>query len=53
MSENTDYDYLLKLLLIGNTSSEKTSFLLRYTEDASSDSFVASIGIDFVRKNNA
>ncbi len=34
MSEDIDYDYRLKLLLIGDTSTEKPLFLLRYTGDS-------------------
>ena len=52
MSKNTNYDYFLKLLLVGNTSAEKTSFLFRYAYDSSANNHLASIGIDFVRKNN-
>ena len=29
-----DYDYLLKLLLVGSTGAQKTVFLKRYTDDS-------------------
>lgn len=42
------YDYLLKLLLVGNSNTQKTSLLLRFTEKgAATTSFIKTIGIDF------
>lgn len=43
----SQYDYLIKLLLIGNTSCGKSSLLLRYVEDSFELSRIATIGIDF------
>ena len=51
MSNNQEYDYLFKLLLIGNTNAEKTAFLNRFTENICGDNFVSTIGADFVRIN--
>ena len=41
-------DYLFKLLLIGDSSVGKSSLLLRFAEDTYTDSYVSTIGVDFV-----
>jgi len=41
------YDYLLKLLLIGDTAVGKSSLILRFTEDIYNPTFISTIGIDF------
>ena len=41
------YDYLFKLLLIGDSSVGKTAILLRLTDDVFSPTFITTIGIDF------
>ena len=50
MINQADYDILLKLLVIGNADTEKTAFLIKYTNDTYSDSYVTTIGVDFVTK---
>ena len=47
MSTPQDYDYLFKVLLIGNSSVGKSSLLLRFVDNAWSDLFVPTIGVDF------
>lgn len=42
-----NFDYMFKLLIIGNSSVGKTSFLFRYADDSFSNSFVSTVGIDF------
>ncbi|KAM5309298.1 ras-related protein Rab-3D isoform 1-T2 [Glossophaga mutica] len=42
-----NFDYMFKLLLIGNSSVGKTSFLFRYADDSFSPAFVSTVGIDF------
>ncbi|XP_077460904.1 RAB3D, member RAS oncogene family, a [Stigmatopora argus] len=42
-----NFDYMFKLLIIGNSSVGKTSFLFRYTDDSFSSAFVSTVGIDF------
>ena len=51
MATNQEYDYLFKLLLIGNSSVGKSSLLFRFVENVWDDSFVPTIGVDFVSKN--
>ena len=50
------FDYMFKILIIGNSSVGKTSFLFRYAEDSFTSAFVSTVGIDFkvktVIKNN-
>ena len=52
MSNNQEYDYLFKLLLIGNSSVGKSSLLFRFVENVWDDNFVPTIGVDFVIKKN-
>jgi Ras-related protein Rab-3C len=42
-----NFDYMFKLLIIGNSSVGKTSFLFRYSDDTFTSSFVSTVGIDF------
>ena len=41
------YDYLFKILVIGDTIAGKTPFLLRYTDDSFTANHLTTIGIDF------
>merc|ERR1711931_588128 len=42
-----NFDYMFKLLIIGNSSVGKTSFLFRYADDSFTSAFVSTVGIDF------
>lgn len=42
-----NFDYMFKILIIGNSSVGKTSFLVRYAEDSFTSAFVSTVGIDF------
>lgn len=42
-----DYDYIFKILLIGNSAVGKSSLLMRFAEDIFSDTFLPTIGVDF------
>ena len=44
---NTEYDYLFKVLLIGNSGVGKSSLLLRFADDVFHDNFMPTIGVDF------
>ena len=48
MSERKEYDYLLKILLIGNNGLEKSSLLFRFSENIWEKEFIPTIGVDFV-----
>jgi Ras-related protein Rab-3C len=41
------FDYMFKILIIGNSSVGKTSFLFRYADDSFTSAFVSTVGIDF------
>ncbi|KAK3255957.1 Ras-related protein [Cymbomonas tetramitiformis] len=45
--QRQDYDYLIKLLLIGDSGVGKSCLLLRFSEDQFTTSFITTIGIDF------
>ena len=47
---NLDYDYLYKILLLGDSNTGKSSIILRYTENSFDSSIVSSIGVDFKMK---
>ncbi|KAI5064270.1 hypothetical protein GOP47_0020940 [Adiantum capillus-veneris] len=42
-----DHDYLVKLLLIGDSGVGKSCLLLRFSDDTFTTSFITTIGIDF------
>ncbi len=44
---NPHYDFLIKLLLIGDSGVGKSCLLLRFCDDAWTPSFITTIGIDF------
>ncbi|RZC59667.1 hypothetical protein C5167_006971 [Papaver somniferum] len=46
-----DYDYLIKLLLIGDSGVGKSCLLLRFSDGSFTTSFITTIGIDFKIRN--
>ncbi|EMS50201.1 Ras-related protein RABD1 [Triticum urartu] len=44
---SSEYDYLFKLLLIGDSSVGKSCLLLRFADDAYVDTYISTIGVDF------
>jgi Ras-related protein Rab-8A len=41
------YDFLFKLILVGDSGVGKTCILVRFSEDAFNSTFISTIGIDF------
>jgi small GTP-binding protein len=50
MQKNQNYDYLIKLLVIGNSGVGKTNMLLKFCENNFMTSHLTTIGIDFKMK---
>ena len=45
--EEEEYDFIFKVLLLGNSDVGKSSLILRYVDQVWSDTFVPTIGVDF------
>ena len=52
MRKDQNYDYLAKLLIIGDSGVGKTNILLRFCENNFMTSHLTTIGIDFKIKTN-
>ena len=42
-----DYDYFMKVVLVGNCGAGKSSLMLRFTDDRFNETYVNTIGVDF------
>ena len=45
--ESKEYDYLFRMLLIGDSGVGKSCLLLRFADDSYNENFVSTIGVDF------
>ena len=48
--QQQSYDYLFKLLIIGDQRTGKSCLLRRFVQDGFSEDYVSTIGIDFMFK---
>ena len=44
---NSEYDYLFKILLIGDAGVGKSTMLLKFVDDIFTTSYLSTIGVDF------
>lgn len=47
LATSSEYDYLFKLLLIGDSGVGKSCLLLRFADHSYSESYISTIGVDF------
>jgi len=51
MNGARNYDYLFKILLVGESGVGKSALLRRFSEDQFSDTYTSTVGVDFTIKN--
>ena len=49
-SENKEFDYMFKLILIGSAGVGKSNILLKYTKDQFSEGWNTTIGVEYATK---
>ncbi len=47
MEGKEKYDFMVKVIVIGDSGIGKTNLITRFCENAFKDSYVATIGVDF------
>ena len=50
-NSKNDFDFLFKVVLLGESNVEKSALILRSCENFFTESFVSTIGVDFKFKN--
>lgn len=51
MNVQTDFETLIKVLVLGDSNVGKTNFITQYTEKKFDENYVSTLGIDFKTKN--
>jgi small GTP-binding protein len=51
MSHNKNYQYIFKIILIGDSNIGKSSLITRYVTNSFSDKYICTIGVDFMMKS--
>jgi small GTP-binding protein len=46
-NDGSNYDFIFKVLLLGDSSVGKTCFLLRFSDDTFTDNHISTIGLDY------
>jgi Ras-related protein Rab-1A len=46
-SDQMEYDYLFKIIIIGDSGIGKSAILYRFADDAYNESYISTIGVDF------
>jgi Ras-related protein Rab-1A len=47
-SRDKDYDYLFKVVILGDSGVGKSALMLRFSDDMFTESYVSTIGVDYV-----
>lgn len=47
VESDQEYDYLFKLIIVGDSGVGKSSLLNRFSDDVYTDSYISTIGVDF------
>ena len=51
MEPDSDFDYIIKILIVGDSNVGKTNFIYRFIENKFSQTYMATTGIDFKTAN--
>jgi GTPase SAR1 family protein len=49
-NQNT-FSYLVKILLVGDSTTGKSSIVLRYADETFTETYISTIGVDFKIKS--
>ena len=51
MSEESDSEEAITIMILGNSQVGKTSFILRFVENTFQSTYLSTVGVDFKVKN--